>query len=82
MAALLYRARTLGIMKEPAYRNAMSTMSSRGWRRQEPGPVKPLEQPTMLTRAIEIVRGGTDRDRVAERARVPRADLDLLVSRR
>ncbi|CNE33372.1 putative Zn peptidase [Mycobacterium tuberculosis] len=80
MAALLYRARTLGIMKETAYRNAMSGMSSRGWRRHEPGPAKPLEQPTMLTRAIEIVaQAGTDRDGVATRARVPRADLDLLV---
>jgi Zn-dependent peptidase ImmA (M78 family)/transcriptional regulator with XRE-family HTH domain len=80
LAALLYRARTLGIMKETAYRNAMSAMSSRGWRRHEPGPAKPLEQPTMLTRAIEIVaQAGTDRDGVATRARVPRADLDLLV---
>ena len=83
VAALLYRARTLGIMRETAYRNAMSTMSARGWRRHEPGPAKPLEQPTMLTRAIEIVgQAGTDRDRVAERARVPRADLDLLVPQR
>ncbi|WP_433476118.1 helix-turn-helix domain-containing protein [Spirillospora sp. CA-142024] len=83
MSALLYRARTLGIMKETAYRNAMSTMSSRGWRRQEPGPAKPLEQPTMLTRAIEIVaQAGTGRDQVAERAGVPRSDLDLLVPRR
>ncbi|WP_433229019.1 XRE family transcriptional regulator [Actinomadura formosensis] len=83
MAALLYRARTLGIMQETAYRNAMSAMSSRGWRRHEPGPGKPLEQPTMLTRAIEIVgQAGTDRDRVAERARVTRADLDLLVPER
>ncbi|MFI0366507.1 helix-turn-helix domain-containing protein [Actinomadura sp. 1N219] len=80
MAALLYRARTLGVMKEAAYRNAMSVLGSRGWRRQEPGPAKALEQPTMLTRAIEIVAAaGTDRDRVAERARVTRADLDLLV---
>jgi Zn-dependent peptidase ImmA (M78 family)/transcriptional regulator with XRE-family HTH domain len=80
MAALLYRARTLGIMTETAYRNAMSAMSSRGWRRHEPGSAKPLEQPTMLTRAIEIVaQTGTDRDGVADRARVPRADLDLLV---
>lgn len=80
LAALLYRARTLGIMKETAYRNAMSAMSSRGWRRHEPGVAKPLEQPTMLTRAIEIVaHAGTDRDTVADRARVPRADLDLLV---
>ncbi|NKZ02170.1 XRE family transcriptional regulator [Actinomadura latina] len=83
MAALLYRARTLGIMQETAYRNAMSTIGSRGWRRHEPGPAKPLEQPTMLTRAIEIVgQAGTDRDEVAERARVPRADLDLLVPQR
>lgn len=83
MAALLYRARTLGIMKEPAYRNAMSALSARGWRRQEPGPVTSLERPTMLTRALEVVgKAGTDRDRVAERARVTRADLDLLVPRR
>ncbi|WP_243708507.1 ImmA/IrrE family metallo-endopeptidase [Actinomadura sp. GC306] len=83
MAALLYRARTLGIMTETAYRNAMSTLSSRGWRRHEPGPSQPLEQPTMLTRAIEIVhRAGTDRDGVAERARVTRADLDALIPMR
>ncbi|MGW5411774.1 helix-turn-helix domain-containing protein [Actinomadura geliboluensis] len=83
IAALLYRSRTLGIMQEAAYRNAMSAMSSRGWRRHEPGPARALEQPTMLTRAIEIVgQAGTDRDRVAERARVPRGDLDLLVPAR
>ncbi|TDB81211.1 ImmA/IrrE family metallo-endopeptidase [Actinomadura sp. KC216] len=83
IAALLYRARTLRIMKEAAYRNAMTVLSSRGWRRQEPGPAKPLEQPTMLTRAIEIVgTAGTSRDLVAERARVTRADLDLLVPAR
>lgn len=83
IAALLYRSRTLGIMQETAYRNAMSAMSSRGWRRHEPGPARALEQPTMLTRAIEIVgQAGTDRDRVAERARVPRGDLDLLVPSR
>ncbi|MFG1856031.1 helix-turn-helix domain-containing protein [Actinomadura geliboluensis] len=83
IAALLYRSRTLGIMQETAYRNAMSAMSSRGWRRHEPGPARALEQPTMLTRAIEIVgQAGTDRDRVAERARVPRGDLDLLVPTR
>lgn len=83
IAALLYRTRTLGIMTETAYRNAMSTLSSRGWRRQEPGAARPLEQPTMLTRALEVVEeAGTDRDRVADEARVTRADLDLLVPRR
>jgi len=80
IAALLYRARTLGIMKEVTYRNAMSTMAARGWRRQEPGHAKPLEAPTMLTRAVELTAAsGVDRDELAERARVTRADLDLLV---
>ncbi|MDL4815276.1 XRE family transcriptional regulator [Actinomadura opuntiae] len=80
IAALLYRARTLRVMDEGAYRTAMGTLSSRGWRRQEPGPVRALEQPTMLTRALELVAAaGTDRDALAERARVTRADLDLLV---
>ncbi|MCO6005475.1 ImmA/IrrE family metallo-endopeptidase [Actinoallomurus purpureus] len=83
MAALLYRARSLGIMKESTYRNAMSVMSARGWRRNEPGPGRPLERPTMLTRAIELVAdSGTGRDELADRAGVTRADLDLLVPRR
>jgi len=83
MAALLYRARTLKIMPESTYRNAMSAMSARGWRRREPGPAKPLERPTMLTKAMELLAGsGTDRDQVADMAGVTRADLDLLVPER
>ncbi|MFC5753348.1 XRE family transcriptional regulator [Actinomadura rugatobispora] len=83
MSALLYRARTLGIMKEGTYRGAMSTMASRGWRRQEPGQARPLEGPTMLTRAVELTAAsGVDRDELSERARVTRADLDLLVPAR
>lgn len=80
MAALLYRARTLNIMKEGTYRTAMSAMSARGWRRQEPGPPRAPERPTMLTRAVELIAAtGTDRDGLAERAAVPRADIDLLI---
>jgi Zn-dependent peptidase ImmA (M78 family)/transcriptional regulator with XRE-family HTH domain len=80
MAALLYRCRTLGIMKDVTYRNSMGVMNARGWRRHEPGPQPPLECPTMLTRAVELTAGaGMDRDRLADRARVTRADLDLLI---
>ncbi|MCP2337602.1 XRE family transcriptional regulator [Actinomadura rupiterrae] len=83
IAALLYRARTLGVMPEQVYREAMATMSRQGWRRAEPGPsggTRPLERPTLLTRAIELAAaGGLDRDALADRARVTRADLDLLV---
>jgi Zn-dependent peptidase ImmA (M78 family) len=83
MAALLYRARTLRVMKEVTYRNAMSAMSARGWRRREPGPERPLERPTMLTKALELLAAtGVDRDRLADAARVTRADLDLLVPSR
>jgi Zn-dependent peptidase ImmA (M78 family) len=83
MAALLYRARTLGVMKEVTYRNATSTMGARGWRRREPGPQRPLERPAMLSRAVEMLAGsGLDRDRLADTARVTRADLDLLIPAR
>ncbi|MFD0684359.1 XRE family transcriptional regulator [Actinomadura fibrosa] len=83
MAALLYRARTLKIMDEGVYRAAMGTLSARGWRRQEPGPARALEQPTMLIKAVELAgMAGIGRDLLAERARVTRADLDLLVPRR
>jgi Zn-dependent peptidase ImmA (M78 family) len=83
LAALLYRARTLRILDETAYRNATSTMSKRGWRRLEPGPHPPPEQPTLLTRALELLAAdGIDRDRVADAARVTRADLDHLVPHR
>ncbi|WP_037559462.1 XRE family transcriptional regulator, partial [Spirillospora albida] len=83
MAALLFRARTLKIMSEGTYRSAMSTLGARGWRRQEPGPARGLEQPSMLVHAVELVGGaGLDRDALAERAHVTRADLDLLVPHR
>lgn len=83
MAALLYRARTLKIMRESIYRNAMSVMSAHDRRRHEPGPSWALEHPTMLTKAVELVGvSGTDRDLLAERAGVTRADLDLLAPSR
>ncbi|MEV0381723.1 XRE family transcriptional regulator [Nonomuraea sp. NPDC050643] len=83
MAALLYRGRTLGIMRDVTYRNAMSTMSSRGWRQQEPGVRPPLEQPTLLTKAVELLtEAGIGRDALAEQAHVSRGDFDLLVPER
>ncbi|MBW8483104.1 XRE family transcriptional regulator [Actinomadura sp. PM05-2] len=80
IAALLYRARTLGVMREPVYRAAVAALARQGHRRAEPGPPRPLESPTMLVRAVELAaEAGVDRDRLAALARVPRPDLDLLV---
>jgi len=55
LAALLFRARTLGVMSDVSYRNAMVRMSQNGWRRAEPGRVASLEMPSMLPRAREVL---------------------------
>lgn len=67
LAALLYRARTLGVMSDVSYRNAMIRMSQNGWRRAEPGRTSALEMPSMLPRAREILlsAGIEDRDFLA-----------------
>ncbi|TDT95566.1 Zn-dependent peptidase ImmA (M78 family) [Streptomyces sp. 846.5] len=48
LAALLMRARTLGRMSENSYLTAIKAASARGWRRVEPVPLGPPEQPKKL----------------------------------
>jgi len=57
MAALLYRARALGILGPDAYRNAMKYMSARAWRTVEPGDreMGPAEAPLLFERALREV---------------------------
>jgi Zn-dependent peptidase ImmA (M78 family)/transcriptional regulator with XRE-family HTH domain len=55
MQAVLYRSRSLGIMSEVTYRNAMMRISTLGWRRAEPGNVNVLEMPSLLPRAVEVL---------------------------
>lgn len=55
MAALLLRARNLGVMEEPTYVQAMKTMSARGWRKAEPGYLGPPETPTLLGKAVKAI---------------------------
>jgi Zn-dependent peptidase ImmA (M78 family)/DNA-binding XRE family transcriptional regulator len=75
MQALLFRARQLGVLGDVSYRNAMTTVSVRGWRRAEPGQVQVLEQPSLLPRAIELLDNeGLDDRILAMQCRVP---LDL-----
>jgi Zn-dependent peptidase ImmA (M78 family) len=70
--ALLYRARTLGTLSEVSYRNAMTTITQRGWRRAEPGLVTTIEQPSLLPRALELLaREGIDEAALIEQCRVP-----------
>lgn len=72
MQALLYRARHLGIMSEPAYRNAMKTVSKLGWRRGEPGNRSILESPGLLPSAISLLSDyGYGTSEMADEAGVP-----------
>lgn len=54
MGALLYRAKTLDVMGEATYAQAMRTMSARGWRHDEPGTVSAIESPTLLSKAMSV----------------------------
>ena len=52
MAALLYKSKSLGIMSESTYTQAVRTMSVRGWRKDEPGTVAAAEAPSLLNAAL------------------------------
>lgn len=54
MSALLRRATTLGVMTESIYTQAMRTMSTRGWRIEEPGEFGSPEVPTVLAQASRV----------------------------
>jgi Zn-dependent peptidase ImmA (M78 family)/transcriptional regulator with XRE-family HTH domain len=80
--ALLYRARRLGALTEVSYRNAMATLTSRGWRRSEPGLITVLEQPSMLPRALELLAAeGISEYHLVDQCRVP-AELFRTVTSR
>jgi Zn-dependent peptidase ImmA (M78 family)/transcriptional regulator with XRE-family HTH domain len=82
MQALLYRARRLGRLSEVSYRNAMSTISTRGWRRDEPGLINTIEQPSLLPRAVELLaQEGIDERSLIGQCRVP-TDLFRTVAAR
>lgn len=82
LAALLYRARALGVMGDVTYRNAMIRMSQNGWRRAEPGRVSSLEAPSMLARAREVINeAGIDDQQLLSGAGLP-LDLFAIVTAR
>lgn len=80
--ALLFRARRLGAISDVTYRNAVITLTQRGWRRSEPGLVTALEQPSMLPRSLEILEeAGISRDTLIDQARAPRMLFDIATAR-
>ncbi len=82
IASLLYRGRTLGVMSDVSYRNAMISLSQKGWRRAEPGHIKVLEMPSLLPRAVELLESaGVPGDYFVDAAGLPRATFEVVVSR-
>jgi len=74
ITALLQRAKTLGVMPEPVYVQALKTMSTRGWNRREPIQLSSFEAPVLLSRATELLEGqGTTIDQVADEIGLPLA---------
>jgi len=55
IAALLYRAKVLRVISEPTYRRAVTYMSKRNWRNEEPGDLGPAEQPTLMRKALGLL---------------------------
>jgi Zn-dependent peptidase ImmA (M78 family)/transcriptional regulator with XRE-family HTH domain len=82
LQALLYRARWLGRLSDVSYRNAMTTISARGWRRNEPGLVSAIEQPSLLPRAVELLdQDGIDEGLLIAQCRVPVELFRMVTSR-
>jgi Zn-dependent peptidase ImmA (M78 family)/transcriptional regulator with XRE-family HTH domain len=83
MQALLFRARRLGCIGDVSYRNAMTTISSRGWRRAEPGDVEIVEMPSLLPKAIELLQAeGIDDEALRSQSRIPVDLFHAIASRR
>lgn len=82
MQALLYRARSLDVMSDITYRNAMITISQRGWRRAEPGGVSILEMPSLLPRAVEVLeRAGIAAEQIVRGPGLPQSVFEVISSR-
>jgi Zn-dependent peptidase ImmA (M78 family) len=72
MTALLQRAKSLRVMPEAAYVQALKTMSTRGWNRREPVQLPAAETPVLLVRASELLdQSGTTIDDVAKDIGLP-----------
>jgi Zn-dependent peptidase ImmA (M78 family)/transcriptional regulator with XRE-family HTH domain len=82
LQALLYRSRAIGPMSEVTHRNAMMFLSSKGWRRQEPGVMPVLEQPSLLPSAVTLLENsGINQSVLADEARVPLSLFRQICSR-
>jgi len=84
IAALLYRARELGVMADATYRRAVTRMSAMGHRTNESafGDLGPSEEPMLFRRAIDLVeQSGTDLDHLADIVGLPVDRISALIGK-
>lgn len=80
IAALLYRARTLEVISDAAYRRAVVSMNSDYGRRNEPFPLSRPDEPTMLATAAMIAeKNGMTLERLATEARLSLDDVSAVI---
>jgi len=60
IAALLMRAKDLGVMSSAAYTTAMKGLSARGWRRTEPIQLGRPEGPSVTTELLKVAKTDAD----------------------
>lgn len=79
VAAILRRSLDLERMTPEQYTNAMKALSAKGWRRNEPGDLRP-EEPTLLRRAIEVAdEAGYGIEELAGQAALSPAFIEQLI---
>lgn len=81
IAALLMRAKTLGVMAPNTYTQAYKFMSMRGWRKVEPGRLGAPESPVLLRAAVDLAaQAGHPLSSVVEQAGLPLGEVQALLS--
>ncbi|OBB57814.1 XRE family transcriptional regulator [Mycobacterium sp. 852013-51886_SCH5428379] len=79
LRALVYRAHSLGLFSESAYKRANVALSS--WGTPEPGPLGPPESPSLLGAAVALLaENGTTKEDLARHAAVSQQQLELVVA--
>ena len=80
IAALLYRAKTLEVIGDAAYRRAVMIMNKQYGRRTEPYPLERPELPALLATACQVAeRSGVSRQQIASEVCLSLGDLDAII---
>jgi Zn-dependent peptidase ImmA (M78 family)/transcriptional regulator with XRE-family HTH domain len=80
IAALLFRAKTLGVMSDSDYLSAVKTMSARGWRKKEPEDLGRPESPRLLHKAVAVLNDeGVTVEDLASLAALPVGEVERIL---